>query len=236
MITDRQKLILRNVIREYVDSACPVSSQLIQREYNLGLSPATIRIEMQELENRGFLSQPHISAGRVPTDKGYRLFVNELMNYSEERKNSDLIELEKALKNTRDAFKVFRTLAKDIASKTDCLFIGYDQSKDQLYKEGWSNILKEPEFKDPEVCVDLAEIVDLLEDDIKNYKKGEVNIYIGEENPFHKSKNFSLILRNFNTKEDNIVFGIIGPRRMLYDRNIKLINSLIVLLKEHYDR
>jgi transcriptional regulator of heat shock response len=237
MITDRQKLILRNVIREYVDSACPVSSQLLQREYDLGLSPATIRAELQELENKGFLSQPHTSAGRVPTDKGYRFFVNELVNYSEERKNDDLFELEKALKNTRDAFKVFRSLAKNIASKTEGLVIGYDQSEDHLYKEGWSRILKEPEFKNPETCVDLAEIVDLLEDDIRSYKgRGEVEIYIGDENPFHKNKNFSLILSNLNTEEDNIVFGIIGPKRMLYDKNIQLVNSLIGLLKKHYDR
>lgn len=236
MITDRQKLILRNVVREYVDSANPVSSQLIQREYNLNLSPATIRMEMQELENRGYLYQPHTSAGRVPTDKGYRFFVNELTSNSENRINSDLIELEKALRNTRDAYKLLKMLAKKIASKTDCLFIGYDQSKDQLYKEGWSNIFKEPEFKDPEVCLDLANIVDLLEDDIKDYREEKVTIYIGEENPFHKNKNFSLILNNFHNKRDNITFGIIGPKRMLYDRNIKLVNSLINLLEEHYDR
>jgi transcriptional regulator of heat shock response len=193
-------------------------------------------MEMQELENNGFLSQPHISAGRVPTDKGYRFFVNELVNYSEERKNSDLFELEKALNNTRDAFKIFSVLAKNIASKTEGLVIGYDQAGDQICKEGWSRILKQPEFKNPETCVDLAEIVDLLEDDIRSYRGKEISIYIGEENPFHKNKNFSLILSNLNTEEDNIVFGIIGPKRMLYDKNIQLVNSLIGLLKKHYDR
>lgn len=237
MITDRQKLILRNVIKEYVDSALPVSSQLIQQEYDFGISPATIRMEMQELENEGYLYQPHTSAGRVPTDKGYRFFVNELINVPKNSSGKDLVDLEDDFIDTENIFNLFRKLTKNISLRTQSIVISYDRSEDLFYKEGWATILKEPEFRNPETCVDLAEIVDLLEDDIREFQgEDEIKIYIGGENPFHKNKDFSLILSNLNTGDDDIVFGIIGPKRMFYDKNIKLINSLKGLLKKYYDR
>jgi len=75
----RQKEILRCTIRQYVDSACPVGSKHLVKQYSLVFSPATIRSEMSNLEDMGYLSQPHVSAGRVPTEKGYRFYVDTLM-------------------------------------------------------------------------------------------------------------------------------------------------------------
>lgn len=77
---ERKKKILSSVVSEYITSAEPVGSRNIANKYNLGLSSATIRNEMADLEDMGYLEQPHTSAGRVPSDKGYRLYVNELMN------------------------------------------------------------------------------------------------------------------------------------------------------------
>src|SRR3990172_13188115 len=76
----RKKRILEIIIESYTDSALPVGSLTISRKYRLGLSPATIRNIMAELEEEGFLVQPHISGGRLPTDKGYRFYVDSLMH------------------------------------------------------------------------------------------------------------------------------------------------------------
>lgn len=78
-LTDRQKLILRLVIHEHVASALPVGSRTLSEHYDLGVSPATVRNEMAFLEEHGYLTHPHTSAGRVPTDVGYRYFVEQLM-------------------------------------------------------------------------------------------------------------------------------------------------------------
>ncbi len=78
-LTDRQQTILRLIIQEYVEAALPVSSKYIKDEFNLGVSSATIRNEMAVLEELGYLAQPHTSAGRVPTEMGYRYFVEKLM-------------------------------------------------------------------------------------------------------------------------------------------------------------
>ena len=83
MLTERRARILQLVIREYVDSAVPVGSETLVRKYGLRVSPATIRHEMVSLEDEGYLLQPHTSAGRVPSDKGYRCYVESLMEEEE---------------------------------------------------------------------------------------------------------------------------------------------------------
>ncbi len=79
-ISDRKKKILRAVVEEYIETAEPVGSKTIQYKAGLDCSPATIRNELADLCSKGYLEQPHTSAGRVPTAKGYRLYVNELMH------------------------------------------------------------------------------------------------------------------------------------------------------------
>ena len=79
-LSDRKRRILKAIIDEYIENAEPVGSKIIASRGRLDVSPATIRNEMSELEELGYLEQPHISAGRVPSTAGYRLYVNELMN------------------------------------------------------------------------------------------------------------------------------------------------------------
>lgn len=79
IMDERKKRILQAIIDDYIDTAEPIGSRTIARKYELGLSSATIRNEMADLEDMGYLAQPHTSAGRVPSDKGYRLYVDELM-------------------------------------------------------------------------------------------------------------------------------------------------------------
>lgn len=83
MMDDRKNKVLQAIIEDYVSTAEPVGSRTIVRKYSLGVSPATIRNEMAELEELGFLEQPHTSAGRVPSDRGYRYYVDCLMESTE---------------------------------------------------------------------------------------------------------------------------------------------------------
>lgn len=79
MLNDRKMMILQAIVRDYIESAEPVGSRSLSKKYALGISPATIRNEMADLEEMGYIMQPHTSAGRVPSDKGYRLYVDQLM-------------------------------------------------------------------------------------------------------------------------------------------------------------
>lgn len=79
MLTDRERQVLAAVIRSYVETAEPAGSRTVSKRFGLGVSPATVRNTMSDLEEKGFLFHPHTSAGRIPTDKAYRVFVDELM-------------------------------------------------------------------------------------------------------------------------------------------------------------
>jgi len=99
-LTSREKEILQNLIDHYICTADPVGSRLIANKYNMGLSPATIRNTMQDLEEMGLISQPHTSAGRIPTDIGYRVFVDMLLQQepltvAEQRKIKEIVSSSK---------------------------------------------------------------------------------------------------------------------------------------------
>lgn|GEM_PF-1349086 len=118
-MTERQGKILEFIVRDYVKNSKPVSSKsLAQKKF--GVSSATLRNEMMELENAGYLSQPHTSAGRVPTEKAYRFFIN-----LSENKNEALVKINE--KSSEDIFEQhFNYLFKEIGEETTQVFIGRD--------------------------------------------------------------------------------------------------------------
>ena len=234
MITERQESILEKVIQEYVGSAYPISSQFLVKKYNFGICPATIRNEMQKLTESGFLHQPHTSAGRVPTDKGYRFFVNNLLKEGISEFEG-IFEIEEILEEEkRDFLKLTTHLSKFLAIASSNLATIHLFEKDFFFKEGWEEILKEPEFEEKTFIIDFAELLQNFENDIKNLDiNSEIKVYIGKENPFTKSKDFSIISSRcrFPDKEEVIV-SLLGPKRMSYEKNISLINSIVKMLEE----
>lgn len=239
MLSERQEQILNLLIREYVDSAEPVSSQLLEKKHKIGVCPATLRIEMQRMTNEGYLSQPHTSAGRIPTDRGYRFIVDQLLGQkiAEEEKNDpkDLSdpwsEIEKEIE---DSFRFIRLLAKKIAEETSNLTSAYLPEEEIVFKEGWSEALKDPEFENAGCLERFARIADDLENSIEELNGGkEIQVFIGGENPLPGAKDFSLIISRFSLPDEKKGFmAILGPKRMSYDKNISLINSLKKLLED----
>lgn len=111
-MTNRQQKILEAIVKEYVKNSKPVSSKILFQKYNLGLSSATIRNEMKELEKAGYLSKPHTSAGRIPTEKAYRLFIKSLESVAVSGKPEDMFE------------KHFNYLFKQVGKQETKVFIG----------------------------------------------------------------------------------------------------------------
>lgn len=236
-ITERQNLILDKIIEEYIASAQPVSSQELEKKYNFGISPATIRIEMQKLTETGFLYQPHTSAGRVPTDKGYRFFVDNIIesNFKDFDDKKFFEEFEQVEKAIEDSLKFTQLLTKNLASASSNLALSYLFDKDFLWKEGWEEILGEPEFKETEYISNFAKLLKNFEEDIRGLEvPSKIQIYIGRENPFPKARDFSTIIsRCYFPKKQEGILAILGPKRMAYQKNISLINSLIKLLEKY---
>jgi len=233
-ITERQNLILDKIIEEYITSAQPVSSQWLEKKYNFGISPATIRIEMQKLTETGFLYQPHTSAGRVPTDKGYRFFVDELLkkelvNFENIFKIGELLQKER-----EDTLRFISYLTKFLAQTTSDLATVYLFEKKFFWKEGWEEVLQEPEFKDKDFVSNFAKLLENFEKNIEELKiNSKIKIYIGKESPFPKARDFSIIsAKCYLPDGQGGILSLLGPKRMAYDKNISLINSLTRLLEE----
>lgn len=117
-LTDRQKLILALVIHDYIETTEPVGSQSIVKRYNLGISPATVRNAMMDLTEAGYLRQPHTSAGRVPTEEGYRYFVRQLMGHTELPANTKRTIVHQFYQAGRDLNRWMRLAASVLANQS----------------------------------------------------------------------------------------------------------------------
>ncbi len=224
-MTDRQAKILATIIEQYAEVAAPVGSVLLAKLFHV--SSATIRNEMAELERLGFIKQPHTSAGRVPTDKGYRFYVNNIR--ADEESDAS------ASRNTRAiATRVAHSgePSQAIKSAVDSLVqlthnLGLATIGNQLYVAGYSNLFGQPEFIDPEQSREVARLLDNLEPWLREAAPNEaLNVYIGRENPIGRSAGVSLIISRYRSPySDHSYIGILGPTRQSYRSVMSLVEQ-----------
>ena len=193
---------------------------------------------MQKLAEKGFISQPHTSAGRIPTDKGYRFFVDSLLKENSTKESFDF-EIKKLLQEEIiNSMSFLRIITKNLALISSNLALGYLFSQKILWKEGWEKVIQEPEFSEKKNINNFFEMLYALEREIEGLSSDDktsfpIKVYIGKENPFAKVKEFSIIVSNcrfFN--QENGVLAILGPKRMDYGKNINSLNFLIKALEE----
>jgi transcriptional regulator of heat shock response len=235
-MTDRQEIILSAIIQEYIDSAVPVSSALLVEKCGFELSTATLRSEMLELEESGYLYQPHTSAGRIPTDKGFRYFVDRLM---EEKplslREQKTLQLE-LLKLRAQNKMLVRTTAKLLSSMSDSLALSGLIGSEDFYKSGTQKLLSKPEFGNLDSICKLAEVLDYLDENAEElFRKLEgqsgSEVYIGKENPIGFADECSMVVSRYNLQSgEEGLLAIIGPKRMKYSRNVSIVNYFKKLL------
>ncbi len=230
-ITDRQKNILYSLVAEYIKFGLPISSDFLKAECCFNFSPATIRSDLAELTNNGFLTKTHVSGGRVPTDKGYRFFVDGLLR--KERKKSAKFQkkFQEISREMDDLFQMSHSLAENLARLSRNLALVGLEEMHIFWKEGWQNMAKASEFANADYLKLFLDLADDLEQEINkiDFSPSEkIKIFIGQESPF-KVKEFSVILGQGKINEKNSVFALLGPKRMDFQKNIYLIESLIDL-------
>ena len=217
-LTDRQKALLKAIIEEYIESAEPVGSEVIERKYDLGVSPATIRIEMVHLTEAGFLRQPHTSAGRVPTSMGFRLYVAELMKEKQLPVTAEVSIKEKLMAERYKRERLLKEAVKALAKQCDILGLAID-SDEQIYYAGAANILDWPEFYDIDVTRFVLGLFDenpQLQDIIGRAQGTDpIHILFGEDMEFEYLKPTGFVFTRYAEPDDKIgVIGVIGPARM----------------------
>lgn len=229
----RQEAILEAVVREYTETGVPVGSMLLTEKYSFPFSPATIRAEMSELERMGFLTHPHTSAGRVPTQKGYRYFVN-LIEQERALLAPENAIAKKLINSTGDRYERKVQAASKILSELT-QNIAFSGLPGELFSSGLGHLFSKPEFLDPYNVVKAAEIIDNLETLVRELpQEFDTKVYIGSESPIGKAAGCSLVISQFRSPNgERGYLGVIGPMRMSYPRAIANINEIRKVLEDY---
>mgnify|MGYP000931302951 FL=1 len=243
-ITPRQTQILVAIIEQYAEVASPVGSVTLAKLF--GVSSATIRSEMAKLEDLGLIMQPHTSAGRIPTDKGYRFYVNRLTTQNEGEDEQILLNAS----NSKDSLRGFRAISSRVSAQNDRADhairsavdslveltgnLGLATIGDQLYMNGIYNLFSQPEFESGEAVQSVAQLLDNLEPWLREVAPNEpLNVYIGSENPIGKSSGASLIISKFESPfSENSYIGVLGPTRQNYGKVVRLVQKTGEFLEE----
>lgn len=222
---EREKQILDIIIKEHVETGVPVGSSLLVEKYKLDISPATVRSIMVSLEEDDYIVQPHTSAGRVPTEKAYKLLLENLSEKKIKEKEKKLIE--EVFSDQGD----FRIIAKVLAESCQCT-VFWARHKNDLYYTGLSNLFHQPEFSQAEHIHDVGEVIDGMDEiigDIFSEIDFEPEVLIGSDNPFDNS--CSSIMVKYRQGENIGLFGILAPMRMDYEKNLAIIKYILNKLK-----
>lgn len=230
-MTDRQAQILATIIEQYAEVAVPVGSVTLAKLF--AVSPATIRAEMAKLEDAGFIAQPHTSAGRVPTDRGYRFYVNQISGAESAQTDRGLRAIEARVgNNAAHAGRAIRGAVDSLVDLTHNL--GLATVGDQLYMSGMGNLFSQPEFAQGTAARQVAMLLDNLEPWLREAAPNKpLNVYIGAENPIGKASGCSLIISRFRSPfSDHSYIGVLGPTRQSYGRVMGLVRHAGSMLEE----
>lgn len=237
-VTKRQNTLLDFIIREYVRTAKPVPSALVNKKSKLKVSPATIRNEMNYMEKEGYLEQRHTSGGRVPTDKAYRYYVNQLLSHPKklEVNPEDKKDITKALsKAGTDSRAINKAIALVLSEQSGSLVITGIAKEAEFFKQGLVSLFRHPEFQEVDSLFQLTgffegfdSMFQLIEREFMRILGAPdgipIQILIGHENPFRQIKGETIMCTKYLLPGDIVgSLTLIGPKRMDYEKNIALI-------------
>lgn len=222
------------IIDEFIQTAIPVGSKQIIEQGQFPLSGATIRNEMRVLGEEGFIEQPHISAGRIPTAKGYRIYVQEYMEptVQEKKVRARFDSLKEQYFKRKDQERVYEAVALLSQMIPNVAFAAVPH-KERVYYMGLSNTLKQPEFQmNPMLASGVVEILESrLTDLIEQVQVDDsVRYFIGDEHLLPQIQSCSMVVKRYNVRGEKGVIGILGPMRMDYAYNtvaLELVSDLL---------
>lgn len=233
-LTQRQIIILKAIIEEYIHSAEPVGSETLEKKYSLEVSPATIRNEMVRLTEMGLLKQPHTSSGRSPTPVALKYYVENLMKTKDMSVAEEVAVKEKIWDYRQEVDKLLREATKTLAEKTKTLALTATNEGD-LYYAGTANILEMPEFYDYELTHDLLASLDQFEFwwNVLAAHEDPFYILVGE-GPMSRGalSQCSFVYNKFSTPHVSGAIGIVGPSRLNFPAVIPVVRYMGGLIRQ----
>lgn len=236
-LSQRQVDILKAIIREYTESGSAVGSEILEKKYKLGVSPATIRNEMVELSRKGYLKKAHFSSGRVPSAKGFRFYIKHLMR-EKELSTIDEVAYKNSIWDERDeVHRLLHQATKVLALRTGLLSITATSQGD-VYYAGVANLLNKNEFLDLALSRTLFGLLDeehFWEGILRQfYKMDEDVLYLLGEEDFRDPvfEMCASVIGEFEGEHIKGIIGVVGPKRMYYEAIIPQVRYFAGLIEE----
>ena len=233
----RKDRILAIVVGRYIKTVSPVGSQYITEEYDLDVSPATVRNILADLEEEGYLTHPHTSAGRMPTQQGYRYYVDHLMNeiqLLEEEKRRISHEYKRHVNQLEDLMEKTSEVISDLTHYTSIVSLDDEQGqKHRIICKGTNYVVGYPESTD---ILKMQAILKILEEKerimelINRSLEEKIKIYIGHEMALKDMESCSLAISSFEKNGVKGRIAVLGPTRMQYDRVVSTLEYISQIL------
>ncbi len=234
-LTDRQIKLLKAIIEEYIDTAEPVGSETLDKKFNLGVSPATIRNEMVKLTKDGFLKQPHASAGRVPTPVALKFYIQNLMQQEQMSVTDEVFVKQKIWDFRQRNNQLLREATRALAEKTHTLAIATSNDGDIFYA-GASYLLDAVEFYDMILTKQLLAGLDRYDfwDNLfgKSVEEAPFHVIFGEDLKQQYLVDCGMVYSAVSTPRLNCTIGVIGPIRLRFAHIIPVVSYVGQLLGE----
>lgn len=233
-LSPRQIQILKAIIEEYIATAEPVGSETLDKKFNLGVSPATIRNEMVRLTDMKLLNQPHTSAGRSPTPTAMRYYVEQLMKPKSMSVTEEVSMKEKMWDYRQEVDKLLREATKTLAERTKTLALTATKEGD-LYYAGVANLLDMPEFYDYQLTHRLFETLDHFDYwwTILESQDHLFDIVLGDDlGTRGMMSQCGFVYIKFSTPHVSGAIGVVGPSRLNYSQVVPMVRYVGGLIDE----
>jgi transcriptional regulator of heat shock response len=231
-MTDRTAQILEAAIQEFINTGDPVSSGLLYDRYEFGIKPAMIRLELDELEDQGYLEQPHHSAGRVPTNSGYEFFAKRMLGIANMPSERSAPGAGSARQNDLHLLlkeQAWPDLLNELSAQLGLLSVAADLARESVYKAGLQHLIDHLDWQDQNgirsVIHDFEEMDERAPRAAEHMGIGP-QIFIGKKSPLTTSDNLSVVGGNYQIGDATISIFAIGPKRMDYKKVIRIFKNL----------
>ncbi|MBI2444107.1 MAG: hypothetical protein HYV42_02625 [Candidatus Magasanikbacteria bacterium] len=220
----RQAILLTLVIEQHINTAEPVGSKFLVEQANLNWSEATVRNELRGLEEAGYLTHPHTSAGRLPTTEGYRYYVEHLDFSAAALPRAERLALSQAAGASHDYASSRKSVARALGTLADeAVVVAF--SLDAVYYTGLANLFQKPDFAALNLVVDVSQVFDRCEEVLPDFfaqVDEEPRYFLGDEHPFGGM--LSVLSLRFGRRQESLL-AIVGPQRMDYRHNWELVQT-----------
>jgi heat-inducible transcriptional repressor len=235
-LTARQTQLLKAIIDEYIATAEAVGSEALDRKYNLGVSPATIRNEMVSLTKLGYLKQLHTSAGRVPTPVAMKFYIDQLMEEKQMSLADEVKTKEEVWDSRKDLDDLLDEATHALAARTKNLAVAATIGG-KTWHAGYHNVFDNPEFSDIHTCANIFSFIEqaqrLQELFFERAISGSpIDVLFGEELGWPELTPVGIVATHFTVGGKKGALGVIGPVRLSYPTVIPTLRYFRKLIEE----